>query len=173
MSMRRAAHAIVVTLIGCGVRLVPIVPDGPGAGTVQAPSDASFEVVAHTAGVRDPLPVSGTSIAFADLEPALARAVLRAVRPKQHHTLTVELVAADAEYAGSRLAISLVARATLRTRDGNVFVAQTQAICRDSAIVEPGAGAAVVWSCMARLGKDLGGWLDGLQPRTDDRRETQ
>jgi hypothetical protein len=171
--MRSAAHAIVVTLIGCGVRLVPIVADGPGAGTSQAPSDPSFEVVARTASIRDPLPVSGTGIAFAELEPALARAVARAVPPKHHHTLTVELVAADAEYTGSRLVISLVARATLRTREGNVFVAQTQAICRDSAIVAPDAGAAVVWSCMARLGKDLGGWLDGLPPRSDDRRETQ
>jgi hypothetical protein len=43
-------------------------------------------------------------------------------------------------------------------------VTQTQVVCRDAALVSPEAGANVVWSCMTRLGRDLGGWLDGVKP---------
>jgi hypothetical protein len=131
-------------------------------GTSAAPSDPSFEVVARTAGVKDPLPVKGADVSFANLEQALGNAVLRSVRPRHSSTLTVELVSADAEYKNSRLAVSMVARATLRAREGNAFLAQTQVICRESAIVDPDRGAPVVWSCVARLGRDLGGWLDGV-----------
>ena len=151
-----------LALAGCGPKLVAVVPDGTPIGTSAAPSDPSFEVVARTAGVKDPLPVSGTCVSFANLEPALGNAVLRAVRPRHLSTLTVELVSADASYSRSRLAVSIVARATLRAREGNAFIAQTQVICRDSAVVSAENGAPVVWSCMTRLGRDLGGWLDGV-----------
>jgi hypothetical protein len=142
---------------------VTIVPDGlTDTGTAAATSDPTFEVVARTAGIKDPLPVTGASVEYADLERALGAAVVRAVRPRHEHTLTVELIAATADYAQTRLRISLVARATLRSHEGNAFIAQTQAICRDAALVSPDAGGAVVWACMVRLGRDLGGWLDGL-----------
>ena len=142
---------------------MPIVPDGlTDTGTAAAASDPTFEVVARTAGIKDPLPVAGASVEYADLERALGIAVLRAVRPRHDHTLTVELIAATADYAQTRLRISLVARATLRSHEGNAFVAQTQAICRDAALVAPEAGGAVVWACMVRLGRDLGGWVDGI-----------
>jgi hypothetical protein len=153
-------------LVGCGGHLVPVVPDGVhDTGTSAAPSDPSFEVVARTASVKDPLPVSGGGgVAYADLERALGQAVLRAVHPRHDETLTVELVAAEASFKDSRLSVSLVARATLRAREGNAFVTQTQVICRDAALVAPESGASVVWSCMSRLGRDLGGWLDGVKP---------
>ena len=156
---------LIVFATACGGRLVTVVPDGVhDTGTSAAPSDPSFEVVARTAIVKDPLPVSGSNVAYADLERALAQAVIRAVHPRHDQTLTVELVAAEAEYSQSRLSVSLVARATLRTREGNAFVTQTQVICRDAALVSPDAGANVVWSCMSRLGRDLSGWLDGIKP---------
>jgi hypothetical protein len=159
------ATLLSMMLVGCGGRLVPVVPDGArDTGTSSAPSDPSFEVVARTASVKDPLPVSGGDVAYADLERALGQAVIRAVHPRHDQTLTVELVAAEAEYKNSRLSVSLVARATLRTREGNAFVTQTQVICRDAALVTPENGASVVWSCMTRLGRDLGGWLDGVKP---------
>jgi hypothetical protein len=78
--------------------------------------------------------------------------------------LTVELVRADAQYDHGRLSVSLVVRGTLRTRLGG-FIAQTQAVCRDGAIVTPDVGARVMWACMARIGRDLAGWLDGLPPQ--------
>lgn len=129
-------------------------------GTGVAATDPTFEVVARAGSVKDPLPVSGSNVAYADLERALNQAVLRSVRPKHDHTLTVELVAASASFDRSRLSVSMVARATLRARVGNAFVAQTQVICRDAALVTPEDGAGVVTSCMAALARDLGGFLE-------------
>jgi hypothetical protein len=154
---------VVSTACACGRHIVPVVPNGiPDTGTSSAPADPTFEVVARIAGARDPLPVGGTHVSFADLETALNRAVLRAVRPRHDSVLTVELIHADATYSNTRLSVVLVVRATLRTRYGDEFVAQKQVICRDGAIIAPDQGAAVIWSCMTRLGQDLGGWLDGL-----------
>jgi hypothetical protein len=151
-------------LASCGNRLVRVVPDGPSpyGGTSVAPSDRTFEVEVWTAGAKDPLPVSGAGVVFGDLQRALGQAVLRNVRPRHDTSLDVELVSAEATYARSRLDVSLVARVTLRARQGNDFLAQTQVVCRESALVQPDSGAPVVWSCMERLGRDLGGWLDGL-----------
>jgi hypothetical protein len=164
----RGKLLVVLGLSACGPRLVPVVPNGdsPFGGTTAAASDPSFEVVARSAGVKDPLPVGGSNVVYANLEPALNNAVLRAVRPRHACILTVELVSADADYAHSRLAVSLVARATVRTREGNAFLAQTTVVCRDSAVVSPEVGSSVVWSCMARLGRDLGGWFEGLPATT-------
>jgi hypothetical protein len=160
----RLGPAVLVALVACNSKLVQVLPDGAPIGTSAAPSDPSFEVVARTAGVKDPLPVKGADVTYSNLEPALANAVIRNVRPRHGATLTVELISADAHYTNSRLAVSIVARATLRAREGNAFIAQTQVICRDSAVVDAERGAPVVWSCMTRLGRDLGGWLDGVQP---------
>jgi hypothetical protein len=162
----RLAVLFALTLvIACGEELVRVTPDGvPTAGTTTALSDPTFEVVAEIAGARDPLPVSGAHVAFADLETALGQAVLRAVKPRHDSVLTVELIAADATYKDSRLAVSMVVRATLRTRLGTTFVAQTQVVCRDGAIIAAESGAKVIWSCMTHLGQDLGGWLAGLPP---------
>jgi hypothetical protein len=172
MQMARHAAArwcviivVVAAICACGRRVVPVIPDGPTTnGASTAVADPTFEVVARVAGAKDPLPVSGTDLAYADLETALDQAVLRVVPPRHENILTVELVAADAQYVNTRLSVSLVVRATLRTRLGNAFVAQRQFICRDGAIVAPEAGARVMWSCMTRLGHDLGGWLADLTP---------
>lgn len=145
-----------IVLLGCG-QLVPVTPDG-----VQDAGAANTAVTARTAGVRDPLPVMHSSVSYANLERALYVAVVRSVRLRREQTLTVELVDAEAEYAHDRLAISLVARATLRNVEGNAFVAQTQVLCREGAVVAPEAGGRVVWECMASLGRDLGGWLEGV-----------
>jgi hypothetical protein len=152
----------VALIVGaCHRELVRIVPDGP-SGATAAPSDPTFEVVARINGARDPLPVGHTDVAYADLERTLAQAIVRSVAPRHESVLTVELVADDAHFDESKLNISMVARATLRTRVGNVFVAQKQFVCRDGAIVAPEAGGRVVWSCMSRIGQDLGGWLADL-----------
>jgi hypothetical protein len=156
--------ALSLMLAGCGSTLVPIVPDGAGAGASAAPSDPTFEVVARTVGVKDPLPVSGAGVADGELETALTQAVLRAVRPRHDDVLTIELIAAEADYGRGRLSVSLVVRATLRAKSGNAFLGQTQVVCRDGEILPPEHGARVVWSCMTRLGQDLGGWLDGVAP---------
>jgi hypothetical protein len=159
---RCIAIATALTCAACGRELVRVVPDGGAFGTLATPADPTFEVVARISGARDPLTVSGADVAYAELEHALDEAVVHAVPPRHDSVLTVELVAADAGYTGARLHVSLVVRATLRTRVGNTFVAQTTVVCRDGAIVPPEAGSKVVWSCMTRLGHDIGGWLADL-----------
>lgn len=156
--------ALVAGLAGCGAALVPVVPGGPDTGSAQPKADPTFEIIARSKGVKDPLPVNGANVAYADLERALSQAIIRSVRPRHESTLTVELVSAEASYDRERVAISFVARATLKRHEGNAFVGQTQLVCRDAALVEPAAGSTVVWSCMVQLGRDLGGWLDGIAP---------
>jgi hypothetical protein len=158
----KLAAVLALTAAACGSELVRVTPDGVPSTT--AVSDPTFEVVARIAGAKDPLPVSGAHVAFSDLETALGQAVLRVVKPRHDSVLTIELIAADAAYKDTRLAVSMVVRATLRTRLGNTFVAQTQVVCRDGAIIDADAGAKVIWSCMTHLGQDLGGWLEGLPP---------
>ena len=154
-----------LSLVGCARELIPVVPDGAATGgTILLPSDPTFEVVARVTTARDPLPVTNGSVAYADLERSLAQAVIRQVAPRHDSVLTVELVAADAEYISTRLSVSLVTRATVRTRLGNAYVAQTTVVCRDGAIMAPEAGAKVIWACMTRIGHDLGGWLADLPP---------
>jgi hypothetical protein len=161
MNMGRAIVVLAV-VVGCGepemVRLAPNGPTPSGA----SPDDPTFQVIARVAGARDPLPVSGARVVFADLVGVLGEAVLSAVKPRHDHTLTVELIAADASYEDSRLAVSLVVRATLRQRNGNAYVAQTQAVCREGAFVKPASGTKVIWACLARLGQDVAGWLEGV-----------
>lgn len=169
--MRVTSVLLVAAASACGsaggFALVPVVPVGPPSGGVSA-LDPTFEVVPRITGARDPLPVPGTDVAYADLQQALGHAVSREVAPRHGTDLTVELIAADAEYRGARLSVSMVARATVRERLGHTFVAQTQVVCRDGAIVSPDAGAWVVWACMARLGRELAGWVAALPPPTTE-----
>jgi hypothetical protein len=166
MSSRQwAAIGFALVLAACaGRRLVTVEPEGPPHGGFSA-ADPSFEVVPRLAGARDPLPVSGSDVAFADLARALGHAVLRAVAPYHGGVLTVEVVRADADYNGARLSVSLVVRATLRSRIGNDFIATTTSVCHDGAIVDPDTGAPVLWSCMARIGRELAGWLADIPPQ--------
>jgi hypothetical protein len=165
MSSRQvAALCAVLSLVACGGhRLVTVEPEGPPHGGFSA-TDPTFEVVPRLAGARDPLPVAGSDVAFADLARALGHAVLRAVAPYHDGVLTVELVRADAEYNSARLSVSLVVRATLRRRVGNDFIATTTSVCHDGAIADPDVGAPVLWSCMARIGRELAGWIADIPP---------
>jgi hypothetical protein len=171
--MTRSAAAKLAAVVSCalaacstpGGAVIRAIPYGePPFG--KSPADPTFQVVARLGGAKDPLPVSGGHVAYADLDGVLGEAVLRAVEPRSNHVLTVELIAGDAGYDSGRLSISLVVRATLRTRLGNTFIAQTQAVCREGAIVEPEVGTKVLWACMTHLGQDLAGWLAGLPRET-------
>lgn len=171
---------LVTGLVGCGQSLVTVVVGGPDTGTVEPVTDPTFEIIARAKGVRDPLPVKGANVAYADLERSLSQAIVHSVHPRHESTLMVEIVSAEATYdkgdyepngSGSypmqvgRVSISFVARATLKKHEGNAFVGQTQLVCRDAELVEPAAGSRVVWNCMVQLGRDLGGWLDGIAPQ--------
>ena len=157
----RALIALVI-VCGCSRDIIPVVPDGFAQGASTAAADPTFQVVARVAGVKDPLPVGGADVAFADLATSLDQAVRRSVPPRHDNVLTVELIAGDASYKDTRFSVSLVVRATLRLRFGDTFIAQKQVVCRDGAIVAPEKAARVIWSCMTRIGQDLGGWLEDL-----------
>lgn len=133
----------------------------------MTPADPTFEVITQLAGARDPLPVAGGDAEYADLERSLSQALVHAVMPRHDSVLTVELVRADAQYEHGRLSVSLVVRGTVRTHIG-AFIAQTQAVCRDGAIITPESGARVMWACMSRISKDIAGWLQGLPPPTTE-----
>lgn len=168
--MPRRALFIAVTsslVAGCGSNLIPIVP----LGGSPLPSSGALEVVARSPGALDPLRVAGSSVEYGELQTALDQAVLGgatawvarhgAARPGTY-SLGVELIHAEADYARGRLGIALVVRATLRLRSGNAFLGQTQAVCREAKLVHPADGAPVVYRCMQRLGRNLGGWLDDV-----------
>lgn len=133
--------------------------------------EADLEVVTKATAIPDPLPVRGTRVDYADVEPALGHAVVSAAgswardhgpaHPEGWRML-VELTQASAEYDRGRLMVALNVRATLRTRKGNVYMAQTHANCSQAGLVAPESGAPVVFSCMSQIGRDLAGWLSGL-----------
>lgn len=160
--MRRLLSAFpLLALVACAIRPGSIVPASAPPGPALPPPGGAFEVVAHTAAsVSLPLEVAGQ--AYGGLEPVLREAVGRAVSPRAAGLLTLDLLAADARVTGGEWAVSLDVRATLRRRVGNVFVAQTESVCRASA---PGArvdGNALIWDCLQQVGQHLAGWLDGL-----------
>jgi hypothetical protein len=76
--------------------------------------------------------------------------------------LFVEIVQADAQRSNGRLVVSFGVRATLRTRVGHFYIAQTQASCRQGGVIDSEKGGAVVFACMTRIGRDLADWLGGI-----------
>ncbi|GAC1357243.1 MAG: hypothetical protein NVS3B10_13380 [Polyangiales bacterium] len=144
-----------------------------GIPITQTPSASiPLEVVTKSTAVPDPLPVDGTELYYADLEPALGHAVSSATAPwaadnrdkrPAGWSLLVELTQARAEWHDGRLRIALNVRATLRTRVGNNYLAQTHANCSQAGLVPASDGAGVVFTCMQRIGRDLAGWLGGVE----------
>jgi hypothetical protein len=146
----------------------------PGSPLVSTPpSNTPLEVVTRSTAIPDPLPVESTNVTYSDLEHTLGLAVstgvadwasTRANPPKDGWQLFVELTQAHAEYEDGRLLVTMAVQATLRRRAGNVYVAQTQANCRQAGIVAPHDGAPIFHACMTRIGRDIDGWLGGLGP---------
>jgi hypothetical protein len=170
--------------------MVPLVRGGGPAFGPPPGSATPLEVSSRSTAVPDPLPVRGSDIVYGDLESALGAAVTTAVLPwavahgndtvarRGGWTVLVEVTGADAELeSGGRVVVGLDARATLRTRSGNVYLGQTQLGCREGGLVSAEQGAPVVYRCMLRVGRDLAGWLAGgvrlepppPEPRADDR----
>ena len=140
---------------------------------ITDPTDVPLRVVTRSTAVRDPLHVRGASVDYGDIEVALGHAIASATAPwaashrddKRHPDgweLFVEVTSSDAVYDDSRVVFSLGVRATLRARAGHDYLAQTQTSCRQGGIVAPDKGAPIVYGCMMELGRNLAGWLDGV-----------
>jgi hypothetical protein len=163
---------------GCGAiappRIVPLLRTA-GAPLTQTPSNGTpLEVVSRGTAVPDPLPVRGSDIVYGDLESALGIAVSSATVPwadahRVHPvarqggwTVLVEVIGADAELeTGGRIVVGLDVRVTLRTRNGNTYLGQTQLGCHEGGLRSADEGAPVIYRCMTRIGRDLAGWLGG------------
>jgi hypothetical protein len=161
-------------------QIVPLIRTAGVPITPPLSSTIPLEVVSRSTAVPDPLPVRGSDIVYGDVEAALGMAVSSATAPwaesqRQHPiaarggwTVLVEVVSADAELErGGRVVVGIEVRATLRTRNGNDYLGQTQLGCREGGLVSAENGAPVIYRCMMRVGRDLAGWLAGgvrLQP---------
>jgi hypothetical protein len=174
-STRTIAAFLTVALSGlaCGgaPQRVALLKASGIPSTMTPANSIPLEVVTRSTAVPDPLPVAGSHVVYGDVEAALGLAVSSAAapwaeahRPKQPEgwQMSVELTGADAEEKGGRLVVTFSVRATLRTRADRRYLGQTQASCRQAGLVEPEEGGAVVYACMSRIGRDLAGWLGGL-----------
>lgn len=178
--MRRIAPALLVVLnaalgaIGCGGRQIVPLLSSAGVPITATPTNAvPLEVVTRSTSVRDPLPVSGSSVVYGDFEAALGHAISSAAVPWADKNrgrrdggwqLFVEVVQAEAEHDGSRLLVTIGVRATLRARIGGAHIGQTETACRDGGLVSPDNGAPVLYACMTRIGRDLTSWLAAADP---------
>ena len=172
--MRRVALlGMLFAVANCGGsgQIVPLL--ATSGAPVSEPVTVPLEIATRSAAVPDPLPMRGSDVSYADVEAALGHAVATATVPwadrhREHAgtnagwQLTVEMTSADAEYDGARAVFTLGVRATLRARDGNVYLAQTQAACRQGGVVAPERGAPVMYRCMNDVGHQLASWLDGV-----------
>lgn len=168
------ACAAAPSLTGCGGRQIVPLLSSAGIPLTRTPTGAvPLEVVTRSTSVRDPLPVSGSSVVYGDFEAALGAAVSSAAVPWADKNqgrrpggwqLYVEVIQAEAEHDGNRMLVTIGVRATLRARVGNDHIGQTETACRDGGLVPAERGAAVLYRCMMRIGRDLTAWLAAADP---------
>jgi hypothetical protein len=170
--MRKVAAIVMLfAAANCGgsTEVVPLLQTA--GAPVSQPVTLPLEIVTRATAVPDPLPMRGSDVAYADVEAALGHAVASAAvpwaerhrdRPSAGWQMTVEITGADAEYDGGRAVVTVAVRATLRARAGNVYLAQSQAACRQGGVVTPEHGGVVVYRCMTEVGHQLANWLDGV-----------
>ena len=162
-----------VAATGCGgKRVIPLLASA-GVPVTRPTGSVPVEVVTRSTSVRDPLPISGTGVVYADFEAALGFAVSTAVAPWADKNqgrrpggwqLFVEVIQAEAEYDGARMIVTIGVRATLRQRVGGDHIGQTETACRDGGLVAAEQGAPVLYRCMTRIGRDLASWLAAADP---------
>lgn len=169
--MRSLGCVTLLVCAGCAPTLIPLGTAVPV--TDMPPRDVPLEVVTRSSA-PDPLPLSGSRARFADVEVSLGHAVSTAVvawadahrgeRPDGWQ-LVVELPQARAERSlDGEVTVALDVRATLRTRVGHDYLAQTQAHCKTHALATPERAAPLFYGCMMAVGRELAGWLGGVRP---------
>jgi hypothetical protein len=165
---------LALSVAACGGSPTQIVPLLTAAGIpVTDPTTVPLRVVTRSTAVQDPMRLRGSNVVYGDVEAALGHAVSTATVPwaNGHRAyaaatdgwqLSVEVINADAWYEDGRVVFALGVRATLRARAGNAYLAQTQTSCRQGGIVAPDRAAPTMYRCMTEIGRDLAGWLDGV-----------
>ncbi len=175
--LRACAGGAVVVCLGSGcsssTQTIPLLHAAGAPLTLTPQKAVPLEVVTRSTGVDDPLPVSGSSISYAELEATLSIAISTAAAPWafDHQSqrpggwqLAIDVTRAEAAYRDGRLFITINVRATLRDRTTRDYLAQSLAECRQAGLVPENEGAPVIYSCMSRMGRDLAGWLGSVQP---------
>jgi hypothetical protein len=166
-----AICGLLMTACGTSRHFVPLL-DTAGV-PLTPPTVAPLRVVTRSTAVNDPHPMRGSGVIYSDIETALGYAISSATVPwaNEHRShpesrdgwqLFVEIINADARYEDGRVVFSVGVRATLRARAGNVYLAQTQASCRQGGVSPPDRGGPVMYKCMTEIGRDLNGWLEGV-----------
>ncbi len=169
--MRRLACATLLVCAGCAPTLIPLGTAVPVTST--APRAIPLEIVTRSSA-PDPLPLEGGRARYADLEVSLGHAVSTAAvawadahrgeRPDGWQLL-VELAQARAERSfDGFITVTLDVRATLRARVGHTYLAQTQAHCKERGPSTAERAAPLFYGCMMAVGRELAGWLGGVQP---------
>jgi hypothetical protein len=168
--MRMLACVLAIGCAGCAPALISLGVAVPL--TAAAPHDVPLEVITHSA-LPLPLSVEHTHTRVAGVEVSLGHAVSSAAVPwaDAHRglrpdgwQLVVELAKARASSVDGVVDVALNVRATLRSRAGHIYLAQTQAHCHERATLPLGQSAPLFYNCMLSVGHELAGWLGGVQP---------
>jgi hypothetical protein len=158
-TQRCVARALLVCLMCCSTTGTHLLPLRHLGGEQVAPA-AALEIVTASTTVPEPLMIHGSPDAFIELAPALREAVAGVVDGSfQQWRLSLELTQASAEWSSGRLIVRMTTRATLRSRDDNAYLAQSQHVCSTSGVVEPEAGARVAHACLLDIARDVKSWL--------------
>jgi len=158
------ALVLCVCAAACAPTTVHLLPLKHLGAEPAAPSPAALEIVTASTTVREPLQVRGAPEAFVELAPALREAVASVVDGSfTKWRLSLELTEAGAEWTAERLIVRMTVRATLRSRDDNAYLAQSQHVCSTSGVVPPHDGARVAHACLLELARDVGSWLQRIK----------
>jgi hypothetical protein len=152
------------------IQIIPLEPNR--AAPPAAAGTPALEVIATLAGGADPLPVRNARLVYSGVIEATQRYVAAAAAPwaaRHAHArpggwqMTVEIVRSGAEAGAGALTVELETRVTLRGTVGHLHLGQTNGYCKVSDPLA-GDGAPVVYDCLERMGRDLAGWLEGIEP---------
>ena len=169
--MRIVACATILVCAGCAPTTVSLGSAIPITDTT--PRGVPLEVITRSSA-PEPLELDHTRARVSGLEGSLGHAVSTAVvawadahrgeRPDGWQ-LQVDLTRARAERSfDGVITVALNVRATLRTRVGHTYLAQTQAHCSERGLMRVEQSAPIFYGCMMSVGRELAGWLGGVQP---------
>jgi hypothetical protein len=160
----RLSRVLLLCVAACSATSAHLLPLKHFGAEQVAPSPAALEIVTASTTVKEPLEVKGASVAFVELAPALREAVATVVDGSfQKWRLSLELVEANAELSSGRLIVRMTARATLRSRADNSYIAQSQHVCTASGVVPELDGEKVAHACLLELARDTASWLQRIK----------